>query len=109
MTSSPQLDDKSFWDTIRNYASKIGLEVVEQALSMYYALQDPNTPAWAKSIIIGALIYFISPVDAIPDFIPVVGLSDDIGVLAGALATVTMHIKPEHKAQAAAKAAEWFD
>ena len=83
--------------------------MVEQALSMYYALQDPDTPVWAKSIIIGGLIYLISPVDAIPDVIPVVGLTDDIAVLAGAFATVAMHIKPEHKAQAAAKATEWFN
>jgi uncharacterized membrane protein YkvA (DUF1232 family) len=109
MTPSPQLDDTSFWDTIRKYASKIGREVVEQALSMYYALQDPDTPVWAKSIIIGGLIYLISPVDAVPDVIPVVGLTDDIAVLAGALATVAMHIKPEHKAEAVAKAAEWFN
>ena len=105
MTVSPPLDDKSFWDTVRNYASKIGREVLEQALSMYYALQDPDTPVWARSIIIGALLYLISPVDAVPDFIPVVGLTDDIGVITGALATVAMPIKPAHKAQASSKAA----
>jgi len=46
---------------------------------------------------------------ACADFIPVVGLTDDIGVIAGALATVAMHIKPVHKAQASAKAAGWFN
>jgi len=36
---------------------------------------------WAKAIIIGAIIYVISPIDAIPDFIPVVGWVDDIGIV----------------------------
>ncbi|WP_211605080.1 YkvA family protein [Vreelandella arcis] len=48
---------------------------------------------WAKTTIYGALGYFISPVDAIPDLAPIVGYADDIGVLAGALAMVAAHIK----------------
>ncbi|MBE7496681.1 MAG: DUF1232 domain-containing protein [Verrucomicrobiaceae bacterium] len=104
----PNLKDEDFWDTLKRYATKIGREIVENALALYYALQDPDTPVWAKSIIIGALLYFVSPLDAIPDTIPVVGFSDDAGVLIAALAAVAVHIKPEHKEQAAKRATEWF-
>jgi len=62
----------------------------------------------AKVIIIGALGYFISPVDAISDFIPVVGYADDLGVLTLAIATVAAYITYNVKAQAHEKLTEWF-
>lgn len=65
-----------------------------------YAAHGPNTPTWAKATIYGALGYFISPIDAIPDLVPVVGYSDDLGVLALTVATCTAYITPEVKAQA---------
>jgi uncharacterized membrane protein YkvA (DUF1232 family) len=48
-------------------------------------------------------------VDAIPDIIPIVGLTDDAAIITGAIATVLVHIKPEHKANAAKTASQWFD
>ena len=65
-------------------------------------------PAWAKAIIIGALAYFIMPLDAIPDAIPVAGYSDDLGALSAALAMVAMYITEDVKAQARSKMEEWF-
>ena len=68
-------------------------------ISLLFGL-DADTPVWAKGIIIGALGYFISPVDAIPDIVPVVGYTDDLGALAIALAAIAAHIKDEHVAKA---------
>ena len=62
----------------------------------------------AKTIIVAALGYFIAPMDAIPDVMPGVGFSDDLGALAVALAAVAMHIKPEHRQQAKEKLTTWF-
>ena len=56
----------------------------------------------------GALAYFISPIDAIPDPIPVIGFTDDLGVLIGAVATIAMHITPKEKKKAKKKMDEWF-
>lgn len=78
-------------------------------MQLYYALDNPETPAWAKTAIYGALAYFISPIDAIPDIIPVVGYSDDLGVLVAAVGTVSMYITKEVKKKAKKKASEWFD
>jgi uncharacterized membrane protein YkvA (DUF1232 family) len=66
------------------------------------------TPVGAKSIIVGALGYFISPVDAIPDIIPVAGYTDDLGVLTMAFATVAMHVKDVHGDMAKEKLKQWF-
>lgn len=100
--------DKGFWDKLVGFAKAAGKEVVEKALQLYYALQEANTPTWAKAVIIGALGYFISPLDAIPDAVPVVGFADDLGVLAMAVSAVAMYITEGVKAKAAAKLAEWF-
>ena len=51
---------------------------------------------------------FISPLDAIPDITPFVGYSDDLGVLALAVATVATYITEEVKNQATQKMKDWF-
>lgn len=105
---SAQYDDGAFWSKVKRYAKKAGLAVLEPALEMYYALQDSDTPAWAKATIIGALGYFISPLDLIPDVLPVVGYSDDLTVLVAALAAVSAHIKDIHKEMAKQALQRWF-
>ncbi len=100
--------DASFWSKLKGFALAAGREVIEKALCLYYAAQRPETPLWAKTAIFGALAYFISPIDAIPDTIPLVGYTDDLGVLVAAVAYVNAYITEEVKAQASAKLVEWF-
>lgn len=97
---SKHYDDGGFWLKVKKFAVKAGGEIIEKALILYYTLKDSDTPKWAKTTIIGALGYFISPIDAIPDFTPVVGFADDLGVLVLAVAAVAAHIKEEHKKKA---------
>lgn len=70
---------------------------------LYFALQRDETPVWAKTTIVGALGYFISPIDAVPDVIPVVGYSDDLAVLVAAVATVASYIDAGVKRQTTTK------
>lgn len=100
--------DSNFWDKVKEYAKSAGEGVLEPALKMYYAALDSDTPAWAKATIIGALGYFISPVDAIPDLLPIVGYTDDLGVLVAALAATAANIKDEHVAKAKETLSQWF-
>lgn len=105
---SKEYSESSFWDKVKKFASKAGSKVIYTALKLYYTMQSPDTPAWAKAVIIGALGYFISPVDVIPDVTPIVGFADDLGVLAAATASVVTNITPAIKAEAKKKANEWF-
>lgn len=100
-------NDKSFWKKIKKYAIKAGREVIELALKLFYATLDPDTPAWAKTIITGSLAYFILPYDAIPDLLPG-GYVDDLGVLAAAVGMVSAHIKDEHVSKAKETSKRWF-
>ena len=93
-------DEKSLFEKIRKFALVAGKKVIIQVLVLYYCLLDRDTPNWAKTTIIGALGYYIFPLDAIPDIIPGLGYSDDLGVLIFAMSTVIVHIKREHKERA---------
>lgn len=104
-----EFSDDGFWSKVTKYAKKAGHEVIEKALWLYYAAQGPETPIWAKTAIYGALGYFILPLDVIPDFAPVVGYSDDLGVLGTALVTVSSYINKDVKEQAAQKLNDWFN
>jgi uncharacterized membrane protein YkvA (DUF1232 family) len=100
--------DDGFWDKVKHYAKAAGEGVLTPALKMYYAATDADTPLWAKTAIYGALGYFISPIDAIPDIVPLAGYTDDLGVLTAAIAATAAHIKDEHVAKAKATLAQWF-
>ena len=61
-------NDDDFWDKIMNVAKKAGAKVVYCALLLYYVLKSSSVPTEDKLIIIGALGYFILPLDLIADF-----------------------------------------
>jgi len=105
---SKSYSDKSFWKKVKRFAGAAGKEVVSKALVLYYVYSDPATPKWVKGIIVGALGYFIAPLDAIPDAIPVVGFADDLGALAAAAALVAAHVTKSHSDAARKKLGEWF-
>lgn len=101
--------DSGFWEKAKLHAKTAGKKALEPALKMYYSATDKDTPLWAKTAIYGALGYFISPIDAIPDFLPVAGYTDDVGVLIAAAATVAAYIKKEHVQKAQETLRQWFD
>jgi len=103
-----QYSDSGIWAKLKDYAKQAGREVVQKALWLYYAAQRPDTPKWAKAAIFGALAYFITPLDAIPDLTPLVGFSDDLGALAAALAMVSLYVNAEVKQEADQTLKRWF-
>ena len=90
---------KGFWPKMRRTAARIPF--AQQAVAAWYAAQDPKTPLTAKGLLLGALAYFVMPVDAIPDVFVGIGFTDDAAVIAAVLALVSANIKPRHKALAA--------
>lgn len=76
------------------------LPMAQETVAMYFCMLDPKTPVWVKATAAAALAYFVLPLDAIPDLMPLVGLSDDAGVLAAALAAISSHVTAEHRTSA---------
>lgn len=100
--------DRRFWRKLSGHASAAGRQVLEKALWLYYAAQSPDTPKWARRVIYGALGYFVLPLDAIPDFAPLAGYTDDLGVMAAALAAVAFAIDDKVKQRARDTLDRWL-
>lgn len=96
-----------FWKKLSNKAKAIGRDLVFSALVLYYTLQKPTLPPWARAKIVGAIGYLLFPVDAIPDWWPG-GYVDDAGVIALAIGAVAIHITADIKDKARDKLRDWF-
>jgi len=81
---------------------------VYTALLLFYAFRRKETPTWAKNIIIGVLGYLISPIDFIPDLTPIIGYTDDIGVLSFGLVTIACFVNNEVKQKSRKRMTKWF-
>lgn len=108
MNTEKNYPDGKFWDKLKRTGKKAGTSTVYTALLLYYTLKKPDIPVKAKTIIIGALGYFILPLDLIPDVAIGIGYTDDITLLISALITVSMYIDNKVKCQAKEKLADWF-
>jgi uncharacterized membrane protein YkvA (DUF1232 family) len=91
---------RSFWRKIVRVASRVPF--AEELLTAYYCAFDRATPLQVKATLVGAIAYFVLPLDAIPDMLPVIGFTDDAAVLATAIKLVASSIRPEHREAARA-------
>jgi uncharacterized membrane protein YkvA (DUF1232 family) len=83
-----------FWARIKTLGRK--LPFAEDIVAAAYCASDPATPARVKLLIVGALAYFVMPFDAIPDFLPLVGFTDDAAVIAATIAAIRAHMRDDH-------------
>ncbi len=107
--TAPRQDDDD--GLRRRFLSKLGqvlaqIPFAEDLLTAYYCAFDRETPTHVKATLVAAIAYFVLPFDAIPDFLPVIGFTDDAAVLAAAIKLVTDHITPAHRGAAQVKLAE---
>ena len=101
-------DESSFWDKILKFAKRAGIEVIYLALLLYYTLGSNTLSLKDKAIVYGALGYFILPIDLIPDYIPVIGLSDDFGALIYAYNIIKDNINDDIRGKAKKKLSSLF-
>jgi uncharacterized membrane protein YkvA (DUF1232 family) len=105
---SKYFSEESLWKKIRKYSKTAGATVVYAVLLLFYIMKSKDVTVKTKVSIAAALGYFILPTDAIFDLTPLVGYTDDLGVLIFALSQVSSSITPEIKNKARTKLGEWF-
>lgn len=104
-----KFSQQSFIEKIQRIAKRAGAKLVYVALILYYLIQSDKVSLKDKAVIIGALGYLISPLDVVPDAIPIAGLGDDLTVLLYALGKVWTSVDEEMKGKARGKLSKWFD
>ena len=109
MSYANRFSQSDFVEKISRIAKRAGAKLVYAALILYYTLQSDKVSKTDKAIIIGALGYMISPLDVIPDAIPIAGLTDDLAVLLYVLKKVWTDIDPAIMDQARKRLTKWFD
>ncbi len=90
--------ERGFWTKVRRTLGRVPF--VEESVAAYFCAIDRDTPIQVKAILMGALAYFVVPVDMIPDFIAALGYTDDAAVFYAVLRTVAPHIKERHRDRA---------
>ena len=109
MSYANKFSQSEFVENISRIARRAGSKLVYAALILYYTLQSDKISKADKAMIIGALGYMISPLDVLPDAIPIVGLTDDLAVLVYVLKKVWTEVDPEIQEKAKSKLSKWFD
>ena len=109
MSYSDKFSSKGFVEKISRIAKRAGSKLVYVALVLFYTLQSKEVSLKDKAIIVGALGYLISPLDVIPDAIPIVGLSEDLTVLMYVINKIWADVPDDVKSKARTKLSEWFD
>ena len=84
-------------------------QLKQHTLTVYFAARDPRTPLMVRALAVFVAAYALSPIDLIPDFIPVIGYLDDLLLIPLGLALVVRFTPPEVLASARAQAQEVAD
>lgn len=87
--------DEQFPKKLKKAEKRISF--VEDVIALYNYLKDDSVKWYRKLIVVSALLYFISPIDTIPDLAPLVGYLDDLGVIAAAIKYIGSEIKPYYR------------
>lgn len=90
--------EEGFWAKVKRHAAKVPF--AKEVVTLYYCSADPKTPIATKVTAIGALAYWILPIDFIPDFLPVAGFVDDATAVWVAYKAISGHITEEHREKA---------
>jgi uncharacterized membrane protein YkvA (DUF1232 family) len=89
---------RRFWASVRDRAAR--LPFLHDLVAAWFAATDPQMPLQPRATLLAALAYFIMPLDAVPDLLPLIGFTDDAAVLIIALRTVRGQMLAEHWARA---------
>lgn len=96
--------EKEFPSKLKRAERRISF--IEDVIALYNYLKDDSVKWYRKLIVVSALLYFITPIDTVPDLAPLVGYLDDLGVIVAAIKYIGSEIKPYYRYQPSKKVVE---
>jgi uncharacterized membrane protein YkvA (DUF1232 family) len=98
----------SLLSSLKKKIRYISSSLLYASLLMYYAFIRKETPFWAKRIVMGVFVYLFSPIDAIPDLSPIIGYTDDMGVMLYGLVLIAAYINADVRQSARGTLEKWI-
>lgn len=89
--------EENLWSKVQRIGKKISFAKDIKALYAY--MKDPDVNWYRKAIVVMALVYFISPIDTIPDIAPLIGYLDDLGVITAVVKFLGSELIPYYDAR----------
>lgn len=87
--------EENLWTKLEKVGKKISF--AKDIMALFNYMRDDNVSWHRKAIIVAALVYFISPIDAIPDIAPLIGYLDDLGVITALLKYLGSELIPYYE------------
>src|SRR5690606_38598770 len=87
--------EENLWTKLQRVGKKISF--AKDVLALYNYMRDPFVSWHRKAIVVAGLVYFISPIDTIPDISPLIGYLDDLGVITALLKYLGSELAPYYE------------
>lgn len=87
--------EQNLWSKLASTGKKISFGA--DIIALYNYMKDPFVSWQRKALIVGALLYFILPIDSIPDIMPIVGYLDDLGVITALIKHLGSELVPYYE------------
>ncbi|MGE5436929.1 MAG: YkvA family protein [Syntrophothermus sp.] len=89
--------ENNFWTKLANAGKKINFS--KHVVALFRYMKDPFIPIGRKALVAAGLFYFIIPFDTMPDFTPLVGYLDDLGVIAALVKFLGKELVPYYRSE----------
>jgi uncharacterized membrane protein YkvA (DUF1232 family) len=90
--------ESGFWPRLRKVTGRIPF--AEDLAAAYFCVMDPATPGRVRGVLLAALAWFVLPASIMPEFLVVVGFTDEIAVTAIVFRMIRKYLKERHYVQA---------
>ncbi len=101
-------DESNFLTKLRKLVFRLGEEVAIHVLMLWFLLISGKVPLKTRILIMAALGYLVLPADLVPDFIPVLGFTDDVAFLTYAFNQTSRYMDESIRKKAVEKLQRWI-
>ena len=82
-------------------------QIKDDVLILYYAWKNPKTPAYVRGLLVLMTIYVISPIDIIPDYLPFLGIADDLTIVPAGILALTQLLPKQVRLESEQESKKW--
>lgn len=83
------------------------VQIKDDVLILYYAWKNPKTPAYVRGLLVLMTIYVISPIDIIPDYLPFLGIADDLTIVPAGILALTQLLPKQVRLESEQESKKW--